>query len=332
MSAQHGKRPRAIVIATALLALAAGGAWSQPAPDTTAIPPTVENPRRIAAGADNEILVSDRRFGAIVGVDKTTLEPHWSYVLPNEGQPFGIATMRKLIYVGNTRTKNVEVYKMISRTGGVSLRFDYNLGGVPEGAMGDFENPVSIAVDNNQRLVFVLDAAAKKVRIFDQKGAEIGGFAPADSGGIVMSPVAITVDEGRAEILVADYGDPSPLCSVCARKAAGRILGYNYNGALQFQINGDGLIYNSPTRIGFARVQGMATSPDGRIFAADPLGNRIFVLDRSGVLIDQLGVEGTAPGELMLPLDVFLDPASGDLFISNNRGARRIEALRGAGR
>lgn len=331
MSVQRSMRPRAIMVAAALLALAAGGAWSQPAPDPAALPPLVENPRRIAAG-DGEILVSDRRFGAIVGVDRATLEPLWSYTLPNEGQPFGLATMRKMIFVGNTATKNVEAYKKVVRAGAVSLRFEYNLGGVPAGVVGDIGNPVAIAVDNYQRLVFVLDAEAKAVKIFDEKGAAIGGFAPADAAGIVMSPVAMTVDETRAQIIVADYGDPTPICSVCGRKAAARILGYNYSGVLQFQINGDSLIYASPTRIGFARLQGMAASPDGRIFAADPLGSRIFVLDRSGALIALLGVEGTAPGELMLPLDVVLDQATGDLFVSNNRGARRIEALRGAGR
>ncbi len=76
----------------------------------------------------------------------------------------------------------------------------------------------------------------------------------------------------------------------------------------------------------------MAAAADGRVFAADPLGSRILVFDRfTGALLDELGVQGPAEGELMAPLDVWLEEGTGDLFISNNRGARRIEVLRGVG-
>ena len=120
-------------------------------------------------------------------------------------------------------------------------------------------------------------------------------------------------------------------CRARPRAAApARILIYDYDGDLLFQING-----NKSTSIttSFARVQGIATSADGRIFATDPLRGQILVLERSsGVLLDLLGTSGTQPGELMLPLDVLLDDKTGDLFVSNNRGARRLEVLRGAGR
>jgi len=200
---------------------------------------------------------------------------------------------------------------------------------VPEGAIGDIGNPVSIAVDSNLKLIFVLDAAAKTIKVFDDKGRAVDAFQPADGAGQVMSPVAIAVDESRGELLVADYGGATA-CSVCP-SSPGRILGYSYNGAFRFQINGDSLVHSSPDKIGFKRVQGLAAKPDGRIFAVDPLGSRIFVLDRSSALIDVLGGEGSAPGELMLPLDLMIDAATGDIFISNNRGARRIEVMRGAG-
>lgn len=320
---------RALAGAAALVV--AGSAWAQPPMEEPAPVLAVVNPKRLAAGADNEVLVSDRRYGAIIAVDKASLEPLWSFTLPNEGMPFGLATTKKMVFVGNSATKNVEAYKMQAVGGEMSLSFAFNFGGVPEGAMGDIEKPVSIAVDSNQKLVFVLDAAAKEIKIFDHKGRAIGAISPADTSGLVASPVAIAIDELRGHVLVADYGDMSAACSVCPRKAAARILAYNYNGVLQFQIDGDGLVHDSPTRIGFARVQGMAVSDDGRIFVADPLGSRIFVLDSGGVLLDQIGLEGSAPGELMLPLDVLLDRATGDLFISNNRGARRIEVFRGAG-
>jgi hypothetical protein len=49
-------------------------------------------------------------------------------------------------------------------------------------------------------------------------------------------------------------------------------------------------------------------------------------------LLEVLGAQGQEPGQLMLPLDVFFDERTGDLYVSNNQGARRVEVLRGAGR
>ena len=81
------------------------------------------------------------------------------------------------------------------------------------------------------------------------------------------------------------------------------------------------------------RVQGISTSSDGGIFVADPLGGRILILDRtSGALLSEIGTEGQEPGQLMLPLDVLLDERTGDLFVVNNQGARRLEVFRGQGR
>ena len=242
--------------------------------------------------------------------------------------------MNRLVFVGNTSTKNVEVY--INLGFGrpyAKLRFAYNLGRIPTGAIGPFENPIGIAADTNERLVFVLDGATKRIEAYRPAGSFQYAFEPRDSEGALLSPVSLAVDELRQEILVGDYGNPRPEsdCSFCTYTAAApaRILIYDYGGELLFEIKGDGTTHWS-TR--FARVQGMAASADGRIFAADPLGGRILVFDRySGALLEELGTQGPGEGELMLPLDVWLDSETGDLFISNNRGARRLEVLRGAG-
>lgn len=310
-----------------------GSAWAQTNVDLTAGVLSVQNPRRIAEGPEGQVLVTDRRFGTVVAVGRDDLLPVWSAQLPQEGAPFGLAMLKKSVFVGNTKTKKVEVYK-ISGTGGadVSLHFAFNLGDRSSDQAGSIENPIGIAVDRNSKLVFVLDGASKSIGVFRHNGAFLYGFQPMDADGAVLSPVSVTVDEIRREILVGDYGNPRPDwsgCSFCGAAAPARILIYDYEGQLLFQITGDGSTHLSAR---FARVQGMATSAEGRIFAADPLGNRILVFDRvSGALVEELGSEGSEPGQLMLPLDVWLDGDTGDLFISNNRGARRVEVLRGVG-
>jgi len=304
------------VLLCALFAAWGGPAWAQ----------SLQNPRRVADGPPGQVLVSDRG-GSVVAVDKVTLQPMWSFVLPNEGAPFGLATWNTLAFVGNTETGNVDVYRMLGTTGNtMRVRFETSLGNPPAGQPGPFENPVAIGVDHSSNLVFVLDSTAKMVKVFDVKGAFVREFAPVDSTGTVLSPVSLAVDETRHEVLVGDYGDPTGYFS---STTPARLLIYNYNGALQLQINGNGTT-SVTTR--FARIQGMATSPDGRIFATDPLGSRVLVLDRAtGVTLGQIGVQGSAPGQLMLPLDALLDLKSGDLFVVNNRGARPLEVFRGVG-
>jgi DNA-binding beta-propeller fold protein YncE len=323
-----------IGLAAALAALcltAAGAARTQT--DPTAGPLAVQNPRRIAAGPDGTLLVTDRRYGTIVAVDRTSLQPVWSAQLTAEGRPFGLGVRNRLVFVGNTGTKRVEVYR-IKGSGGADTRLAYAHSlAQADGTPAVFEKPIGVGVDGGENLVFVLDGAAKSVGVFRRNGAFVRSFAPRGSDGTLLSPVSLAVDPLRKEILIGDFGDPRPTpdCSFCTYDPAApaRIMIFDYAGELLFEIRGDGTTHWATT---FARVQGMAAGADGRIFAADPLGNRIFVFDRAtGAVLQELGTEGSAPGQLMLPLDVWLDGETGDLFISNNRGARRIEVLRGAG-
>ena len=308
------------------LALALGLAFNAAAWSETLQDPTLGNPRRIAEAPTGELLVTDRS-GLIVAVDRESLVPVWGFRLPLEGAPFGLASLNRLVFVGNTRTNNVEVYRLTgSRPANVNLRFEYNLGDTPAGEMGSIENPIGIAVDRHEQLVFVLDGGEKKVKVFDRKGSFLYDFVPAGQDGVVLSPVSLAVDEVNGEVLIGDYGDPS---GTSAASSPARILIYDFAGELLHQIDGSGLFGSNFV---FARVQGIATRGDGLIFAADPLGGRVLVLERaSGVLVETLGTQGQEPGQLMVPTDVFLDRDTGDLFVVNNRGARGVEVFRGAG-
>jgi DNA-binding beta-propeller fold protein YncE len=279
----------------------------------------VQNPRRIAGSARGDLLVADRG-GMIVAIDKSSLAPLWSFELPTDGAPFGLATSSRLVYVGNTTTMGVEVYRLTRSRRNASLRFQYRLG--EQEGEDLIEKPIDIAVDRALGLVFVLDGARKEIKVYDSKGSFLYAFSPMGEAGQLLSPVSLGLDVARRELLVGDYGDPSGSFSLAD---PARILIYNYDGALLFQINGDG---STDATTQFVRLQGIATSADGRIFAADPLRSVILVIERStGALIGELGTPGVLPGELMLPLDVLLDESTGDLFVSNNRGARRIEVI-----
>ncbi len=342
MTMDRGIRTGLVAAALLLCLVPPGPATAQL--DPTAGPLTVQNPRRLAGGLDGQLLVTDRQHNTIVAVDRQSLQPVWSAQLPEGSEPFGLAARNRLVFVGDTGTQSVAVYR-INGSGGADTRlsFAYTIGPAGGGmaAMragkrskntlavpGGFARPIGIAADDGENLVFVLDGAAKTISLFRKNGRFVSSFEPRDGAGALMSPVSLAVDALRQEILIGDYGNPAPDfagCSFCRAAAPARILIYGYDGQLRFEIHGDGSTHISAR---FARIQGIAASTDGRIFAADPLGNRILVFDRvSGALLQELGTDG----RLRLPLDVWLDGETGDLFVSNNRGARRIEVLRGAG-
>jgi DNA-binding beta-propeller fold protein YncE len=279
--------------------------------------PSVTNPRGIAEGPSSQVLVADRTASSIIALDSSTLDTVWSFLLPPEGKPFGLATYGRLVFVGNTET---HIQPMM-------LEFQYNLGFTPPGQPGSLERPNSIAVDAKKNRVFVLDAGERKIKVFDVRGALLDIITPTDNQGLLLNPVSIAVDSRRQEVLISDFGDPSGFFSVAR---PGRILIYTTDGQYLFQINGDGTT-NSATR--FVRPQGLAVTSSGRILVAEALGSRILVLDRkNGALLGEIGSPGSGSGQLRVPVDLFLDSRTGDVFVSNSRGARRVEVFRGAGR
>jgi DNA-binding beta-propeller fold protein YncE len=293
--------------------------------------PSVTNPRGIAEGPSSQVLVADRTASSIIALDSSTLDTVWSFLLPPEGKPFGLATYGRLVFVGNTETHNVEVYKLSPNKKDplqpMMLEFQYNLGFTPPGQLGSLERPNSIAVDAKKNRVFVLDAGDRKIKVFDVRGALLDIITPTDNQGLLLNPVSIAVDSRRQEVLISDFGDPSGFFSVAR---PGRILIYSTDGQYLSQINGNGST-NSATR--FVRPQGLAVTPSGRILVAEALGSRILVLDRkNGALLGEIGSPGSDPGQLRVPVDLFLDSRTGDVFVSNSRGARRVEVFRGAGR
>ena len=75
------------------------------------------------------------------------------------------------------------------------------------------------------------------------------------------------------------------------------------------------------------------TDGAGHIYLATGMAGTVLVLDRTtGALLKQVGEPGRNPGQLSLPSDVYLDRKTGDLFVVDIMGARKLAVFRGAGR
>jgi len=264
-------------------------------------------PKRIAEASVAQVVVSDPALGGIAALDKETLEIVWTQAI--DGDPLAVAACRNLLLVGNATTHRVEVYRVTGQ--GKKVEFIYYLG---DAQTGYFKLPSDIATDAEFQMAFVLDGGEKSIRVFDLKGNYLYAL-PAAGEISPLSPTAITVDEGRQEVLISDYG--------YASGGAARLLVYSYAGSFLAEIDGTGR---------FGRPQGLAVDDLGRIYMAESLLGQVFVFDRStGEIVNKFGSFGEAPGQLQLPLDVVLDRKSDDLFVTNTM-LQRVEVFRGAGR
>jgi DNA-binding beta-propeller fold protein YncE len=156
-------------------------------------------------------------------------------------------------------------------------------------------DPVGLAIDTENRLLYVVDTQADQVVVYDADSLKelrrIGTCCknhylttPGDFGG--ASNVAVDKDgnvyvtdtiNNRVEIFDAD----------------GKFIS-------TFGKNGDGPGY-------FARPKGIAVDGDGHIWVADTVQNRLQVFNREGQLLTYIGGYGHYPGQFESIVGVAID-------------------------
>ena len=290
----------AFILCSLFLMVSPGSVWAQ----------DFVSPTRIAHGvAAGEILVSDWRLQAIVSWKPGTKRK--AKTIPVPGRPVSVAYGWDRYFVGNESTWTVDV---IDKKG----RLLYTLG-------DDFliQRPSDIAVDIDQELVFVTDPKNARVLKFHRDGALLSTLPAAGQPSLNM-PTGITVDPVRGEVLVSDfnlYGDAS-------------VKIYDYSGVLRATIDGNAGCgwFSCNTGPGnFSRPQGLAVNEQGYIYVVDSLRGQVLVFDRETLRsVDVIGVQGTGPDDLLLPLDVLIEPKSKDLYVTSNRN-RRVQVFSGKG-
>jgi DNA-binding beta-propeller fold protein YncE len=271
-------------------------------------PPPLSSPARIALLPDGDLLVSDYKRRMVFTIDGGSLEVLDAFSV--QGRLMGVAVGEKRIFVGNESDGDVEVY---NRKGKLLKRL-----GDEEGLV---KLPSDIAVDRDKGLVFVVDAYEGVVLVFDPGGPLLYTIpAPGVVQEQLTAPTGIALDEERGEAVISDYGDP-------ASGIPARIKVYGYSGLFRFWISGDAV----SEEYRFSRPQGLAVDKSGNIFMADGMLGKVLVFDRvSRQGIKAIGEFGSEEGQLFLPLDVVVDAATDDVFVTNNRPGR-IEAFRDGG-
>jgi DNA-binding beta-propeller fold protein YncE len=297
-----------IVILAALLISLSGcdnGGGSSTAPQA------LGSPARVAAvdsGAD--IVVTDYSEDKFCLIDKSTLAV--SSCFTAKGQPTGIAYVDfdgGRYYVGNKSVRSVDIYDAQG-----------NLLGHLGGSIGLFGRVNDLAYDSVDQQLFVLDSERKEIKLYELDGSFTGvSFGP----GVLIRPTAIDYDPVSGSLFVSDFGDPAS--GILPRIKILDQDGFELDEIAAIETGG--LLNREQT---FSSPQGMAIY-NGHLFVVDSGPSEVQVYNlATKAQVKVIGILGEGDGKLFYPLDVFVDPSNGDVFVTDNRNGR-VAVYRGEG-
>jgi sugar lactone lactonase YvrE len=259
--------------------------------DPFAIRNANRRPTRLTWSPDaQQLFVTDPRVGSVFIYDATaTLIGE----LKVESKPLGVAIdSQGAIYVGSDQFDEVAVYG-------------------PDGfqtatiGAGTLRMPNDLAFDQNGHL-YVVDSKRDRVEVFDPA---TGASLRTIGSGQLRFPSALAIS--GEEVFVADQANylvkvfdlqGNPLRSFGGKVTQG-FMDYNWEGK-------------------FARIQSLAVDSTGRLHVLDSHMGIIQILNAtSGGYIGFYGANGSAPGELDLPLDIDINQY-GETAVANTRNER----------
>jgi sugar lactone lactonase YvrE len=268
----------------------------------------------------------ERLSGIATGSTPSDFKQRWQLVTPN-----GIAVDSKnLVYIADSKVRaifivNVETgeYSMIKN--GADGRFKWLIGlaiddtdrlfaadsGMKhvvvfdknrkfEGAISEgLVAPGSLAIDNDNRMLYVTDAEQDLVLVYDadppfkliRKLGKPGTDHTSTVPGEFAKPAGVAVDQ-KGNVFVADTWN-------------NRIQEFDADGTFirAFGEAGDGPGY-------FARPKGISIDGDGHIWVADAMQDRVQVYTPEGQLLIYLGEPGLLPGQFQSLTNVMVDKNS----------------------
>ncbi len=169
----------------------------------------------------------------------------------------------------------------------------------------ELEHPGGVAVDAENRFVYVVDTGKQQVAVFDAdsfKFLRAIGHAQKDVGdddpGAMSKPSNVAVDQDGL-VYVSDTMN-------------NRVQVFDPDGNF---VRKWGKECDSPGC--FARPKGISIDSDGHVWVADAFLNTVDIFDKEGHLLGYFGGAGTLPGQFSAPADVYVDTKNNRAFVTD---------------
>jgi sugar lactone lactonase YvrE len=210
-------------------------------------------------------------------------------VLFQLGEPYGVAVDSKnnlyvadqkvgAIFIFNTETREVELIKNKTHA--------------------HFVRIIGLAMDDNDRL-FVSDPGLRHILVFNaaHKAEDV------ITEGLVM-PGSLALDHENRLLYVSDV-------------ELDQVLVYDADTfKLKRKIGTTGHNHELTSPGDFAKPTGLAVDPEGNLYVADTLNNRIEIFDADGKFISTFGKAGDGPGYFARPKGVAID-GDGHIWVAD---------------
>jgi len=256
-------------------------------------------PFGMAVTSEGELLVADQKVGAVFAFNTETRDAKlirngfeatfgWinGVVVDDDGRIFVTDGKLRRVLVLN---KNWQVLDQIK---------------------GDFIDPNGIAIDTENRFVYVVDTQQDQVLVYDADSLKLlrrlghtGKLHEMTAPGDFAAPTAVALD-GDGNVYVTDTLN-------------NRVEIFDADGAFisQFGKHCDG-----PGC--FAHAKGIAVDSDGHIWVADPMLDLLQVFSREGQLLAFIGGHGNLLGQFSSLVGVTFDPKRNLVFTSEQYPGR----------
>jgi DNA-binding beta-propeller fold protein YncE len=158
----------------------------------------------------------------------------------------------------------------------------------------NLERPVAAAIDNENRFLYVVDAKASRLAVFDADRFTFLRFLgkPSDpldpAEGTFATPLGVAVDS-EGNVFVSDTLND-------------RVQMFDADGGFVQMFGKQGVAPGT-----FMRAKGIAVDADGHVYVTDAEFSNVQVFDAEGRALAVFGTHGTEPGQFSLITGIFID-------------------------
>jgi DNA-binding beta-propeller fold protein YncE len=156
------------------------------------------------------------------------------------------------------------------------------------GKRGELQFPAGLAADRKRNKLYVADAHAHVVKVFDNIGMFLYDVGTTSGPGELKQPVAVALDRTGA-VYVLD-----------ARRK--RVAIYDGEGSY---LRSFALTNDSPAAP--LKPLGLAVDAEGRLLVTDEASSNVLIYDNKGTLLTTWGKNGRLVGDFWLPAGIFID-------------------------